>query len=201
VLHSLRLHSPATAEQVADRFDLDLDDVREVLVSAESTGWTQHRDGRFGGWILTTSGRRHGERLLSEELVAAAVSDGVLDAYRRFRSLNPELLAICSAWQVVELDGALVPNPHDDPGRDGEVMDRLASLHSRVEAVTAVLARSLERFEGYGVRLDWAFDRVVGGDTDWLTKAGIDSYHTVWFELHEDLLATLGIERSSEGSR
>ena len=29
----------------------------------------------------------------------------------------------------------------------------------------------------------------------------IDSYHTVWFELHEDLLATLGIERSSEGSR
>jgi hypothetical protein len=28
----------------------------------------------------------------------------------------------------------------------------------------------------------------------------IASYHTVWFELHEDLLATLGIERSSEGA-
>jgi hypothetical protein len=28
----------------------------------------------------------------------------------------------------------------------------------------------------------------------------IDSYHTVWFELHEDLLSTLGIERSKEGS-
>jgi hypothetical protein len=28
----------------------------------------------------------------------------------------------------------------------------------------------------------------------------IASYHTVWFELHEDLLCTLGIERSSEGS-
>jgi hypothetical protein len=27
----------------------------------------------------------------------------------------------------------------------------------------------------------------------------IDSYHTVWFELHEDLLSTLGIERASEG--
>ncbi|MDQ1375434.1 MAG: hypothetical protein QOJ09_2772, partial [Actinomycetota bacterium] len=26
----------------------------------------------------------------------------------------------------------------------------------------------------------------------------IDSYHTVWFELHEDLLSTLGIERGSE---
>jgi hypothetical protein len=26
----------------------------------------------------------------------------------------------------------------------------------------------------------------------------VDSYHTVWFELHEDLLCTLGLERSSE---
>jgi hypothetical protein len=26
----------------------------------------------------------------------------------------------------------------------------------------------------------------------------IPSYHTIWFELHEDLLATLGIERGSE---
>jgi hypothetical protein len=26
----------------------------------------------------------------------------------------------------------------------------------------------------------------------------IESYHTVWFELHEDLLATLGIQRAGE---
>ena len=42
-------------------------------------------------------------------------------------------------------------------------------------------------------------DRVQGGDTDWFTKPMIASYHTVWFELHEDLLCTLGIERGSEG--
>ena len=36
------------------------------------------------------------------------------------------------------------------------------------------------------------------GETDWLTKPIIDSYHTVWFELHEDLLATLGLERGHE---
>jgi hypothetical protein len=28
----------------------------------------------------------------------------------------------------------------------------------------------------------------------------IASYHTVWFELHEDLLCTLGLERGSESS-
>ncbi len=27
----------------------------------------------------------------------------------------------------------------------------------------------------------------------------IPSYHTVWFEMHEDLLCTLGIERGAEG--
>ena len=42
--------------------------------------------------------------------------------------------------------------------------------------------------------------RVTEGDRDWFTKPTIDSYHTVWFELHEDLLATLGLERSSERS-
>ncbi len=26
----------------------------------------------------------------------------------------------------------------------------------------------------------------------------IESYHTVWFELHENLLATLGIQRARE---
>ena len=45
-----------------------------------------------------------------------------------------------------------------------------------------------------------ALGKVQGGDHDWFTKPMIASYHTVWFELHEDLLATLGIERSSESA-
>ena len=27
---------------------------------------------------------------------------------------------------------------------------------------------------------------------------GLESYHTVWFQLHEDLLTTLGISREEE---
>ena len=30
------------------------------------------------------------------------------------------------------------------------------------------------------------------------TKPVIESYHTVWFELHEDLLVTLGLDRAAE---
>jgi hypothetical protein len=39
---------------------------------------------------------------------------------------------------------------------------------------------------------------VQGGDLDWFTRPMIESYHTVWFELHENLLATLGIQRAME---
>ena len=63
------------------------------------------------------------------------------------------------------------------------------------------LSKLLARFATYGPRLRSALQRVENGDVDWFTKPMIDSYHTVWFELHEDLLATLGIERSKEESR
>ena len=62
------------------------------------------------------------------------------------------------------------------------------------------MARSpvLPRFARYAPRLTNAVDRVRAGEVDWFTKPVLDSYHTVWFELHEDLLATLGIERGEE---
>jgi hypothetical protein len=40
--------------------------------------------------------------------------------------------------------------------------------------------------------------RVSEGERDWLTSPRVDSYHTVWMELHEELLAALGLERGSE---
>jgi len=73
------------------------------------------------------------------------------------------------------------------------------AIHDRVRPVTADLREVLERFGRYGERLRNALEKVVAGEREWFTKPVIDSYHTVWFELHEDLLATLGIERASEG--
>ncbi|MBV8161068.1 MAG: hypothetical protein JO265_09110 [Acidimicrobiia bacterium] len=65
----------------------------------------------------------------------------------------------------------------------------------------ARLGSVLDRFGPYGQRLAAAVERVEAGDHDWFTKPLIDSYHTVWFELHEDLLSTLGKERASEESK
>jgi hypothetical protein len=40
-----------------------------------------------------------------------------------------------------------------------------------------------------------ALDRVRAGETAWLTRPLIDSYHTVWFELHEELILAVGLTR------
>ena len=38
----------------------------------------------------------------------------------------------------------------------------------------------------------------MNGEPAWVTRPRVDSCHTVWMELHEDLLATLGIDRGDE---
>ncbi len=59
---------------------------------------------------------------------------------------------------------------------------------------------ALQRFDGYADRFTAALERVLHGNRAWVDQTGIDSCHTVWIELHEDLLSTLGLERG-DGSR
>ena len=198
VLHALRLRTLAGAEQIAARFALPAETVDDSLRRAAAAGWVVHRDGRMSGWRLTSVGRVEGERLLADELDAAGARSVVLSQYEAFLVLNPELLAVCTDWQVVVTPAGELVNDHDDPEHDAAVLDRLDALHDQIVPVTTALAGTLSRFTGYTDRLTAAHERVRAGDHDWITRPVIDSYHTVWFELHEDLLATLGRERSQE---
>ena len=152
------------------------------------------RGGSLPGWSLTASGRARGEQLLAAELDEMGAREAVADAYARFLELNPELLVICTDWQV---RGEEV-NDHTDAGYDRAVVDRLVDLHVRARPLLADLRAHLARFASYPARLRAALERVTEGEREWFTKPTIDSYHTVWFELHEDLLATLGLERAKE---
>jgi len=40
-----------------------------------------------------------------------------------------------------------------------------------------------------------ALERAEDGAIEWVSDVRIASYHTVWFEMHEDLLRALGRER------
>ena len=52
----------------------------------------------------------------------------------------------------------------------------------------------MRRFERYRVRLTDALVRAEAGALEYIADSTA-SYHTVWFQLHEDLLVTLGIPR------
>jgi hypothetical protein len=52
----------------------------------------------------------------------------------------------------------------------------------------------LPRFSGYAKRLEQAATNAAT-EPAWFTATDRDSFHRIWFELHEDLIATLGIRR------
>lgn len=116
-------------------------------------------------------------------------------AYESFVPLNCELLQVTTDWQVRPGN---VPNDHDDQAYDWCVIDRLKALDERAAPIVRRLARAVERFGGYRDRLRAALARVEDDEPDWFASPRCDSYHTVWMQLHEDLLLALGLERAEE---
>ncbi len=54
------------------------------------------------------------------------------------------------------------------------------------------------RFKAYGDRLLHAVERIGGGAHGWVAGLGCDSVHTVWWQLHAEILTLLGRERGSD---
>lgn len=175
--------------------------VSAVLSEEVDAGTVVHHRGRLSGWTLTAHGRIEGERLLAVEMDRSGARGAIAASYEDFLVLNTEFLDICSAWQIVIVDGQEVVNDHGDVTHDRGVLDRLDVVHERALRLTDKLGASSPRFSGYAERLTAAQARVASGETEWLTRPTIDSYHSVWFELHENLLASLGRRRSQERQR
>jgi hypothetical protein len=197
VLHGLRLKGPAGAEAVAESAGIATAEVESWLARLEAGGLVVHRD-LPGGWSLTPAGRAEHARLVGREIDAAGVRPAIEGAYERFRALNGAVLDACSRWQVREVAGTAVVNDHQDPDYDARVVGDLAALHTRVGPLCDDLADVLERYRPYHDQLSRAVAKVEAGERDWFTKPRLASYHTVWFELHEDLLTTLGLDRTAE---
>ncbi|GGP94090.1 transcriptional regulator [Streptosporangium pseudovulgare] len=194
VLHALRCAGFTDLARVAAVTGLGESDAESELITLATAGHVTYTAGVFGGWGLTEAGRAADARRITEELEAAGARTAVAGAYERFLVLNPELLDICGAWQLRPVGGATTVNDHTDPAYDARVLGRLADLDRRAQAVCADLSAALPRFGRYRIRLADALARAASGDLDYVTD-DMASYHTVWFQLHEDLLATLGIPR------
>ncbi|MDH5290208.1 MAG: transcriptional regulator [Acidimicrobiia bacterium] len=200
-LHGLHLTGLAEAGAVAEVFGVDPGPIEVELKALADDGLVVRRDRPpRTGWLLTSEGRSEAARLVAAELDAAGARAAVRAWYERFLPLNRRLLEVCCRWQLRD-PRANVLNDHRDPAYDHRVVAELVVLDADAQAFCAGLAGVLGRFGCYGPRLALALERVTMGATEYIDRPLIASYHTVWFELHEDLLATLGLDRAEETAR
>lgn len=180
VLHRLRVAGRVSGEQLPAE--------EEVLAKLADDGFLRRAD---RGCTLTSVGlHRHAEFLASEQ--ARIDLSELARAYERFLQVNQPVKDACALWQA---SGA-------QAGEDEAitVLDTLEGLLDRVRPSLQRAAGTVSRFRAYPKRLETALDQVAAGDHRYLTEPRIDSFHTVWFECHEDYLLTLGVEREDEES-
>ncbi|WP_024818762.1 hypothetical protein [Arthrobacter sp. 31Y] len=181
-LHAVRLLGFADTETVAARFAQDTGLVESQLIDAGMNGFVSHSTfAGSSGWSLSSLGRSENERLLAEELDRTRARAAVLAVHDDFADINTGVVEACSAIQLQTQAG-------------DEAMDVLIGSLASWRPLEAQLSGVLPRFEGYSERLLRALKHAVQ-DTVWLTATDRDSFHRIWFELHEDLIATLGIQR------
>jgi pyruvate,orthophosphate dikinase len=146
------------------------------------------------GWRLTPEGRTIVSRMVEDER-SALDAEALSALYRQFCQVNAELKATMAAWQL-RADGT--PNDHTDADYDRAVVARLSLLHAGADPLVGQIERAAPRLAHYQRRLAAALDKIRQGETAYVARPIIDSYHTVWFELHEDLMAINGLTRAAE---
>jgi hypothetical protein len=190
LLMALRTQGLGCVSRAAVAAGLDEDIAEKTLAGFSDAGLARLREGRVTGYMLLPAGTTRLDELLTEE--GLRTHEPLCDGYDRFMQLNTRVLKVCSEWQLCEGD---VPNDHSDPDYDAAVIDRLSELHRRSAKCIGAIAECAPRYEPYGARLDSCVERLHAGDQAAFTAVMAESYHTVWFELHQDLLLTLGRKR------
>ncbi|HEU5326229.1 MAG TPA: hypothetical protein VFV59_10140, partial [Candidatus Limnocylindria bacterium] len=117
-----------------------------------------------------------------------------------FHDFDARMKEIVTGWQVREIDGEQALNDHTDPAYDAEILDQLARLHDELAAWMQPLADAFHRYAAYRARLGSSLERARAGDQRFVASPRVDSYHSVWFELHEDLIRLAGRKRADEAA-
>lgn len=191
-LHGLVIKKAGSPAQVAAVLGADEAEVQAALETAVAQGRVM---GARGTFMVTPAGREWLDGRYPDVFSGLRANRAASEAYERFERINRKLLALMTDWQMMPAGAERVPNDHSHPDYDASIIDQLGALHERAQRPLGGFAALEPRMQRYIERLDHAYDRALAGEHDWVSGARIDSYHTTWFELHEDLLRMLGRER------
>ncbi|MEE8497737.1 MAG: pyruvate, phosphate dikinase [Acidimicrobiia bacterium] len=194
IVRTLLIKGVVTVEALASATVATPEELGPVLAEMAAAGLI----GDPGALIqLTEEGKALGSEMMAADSHAWGV-DNASAALDAFLPLNHRVKEVVTAWQMSEVDGAPVLNDHSDQEYDSAVLERLALLHQDAAAWLEPLGSGLARMVDYLSRLHRAASLVAEGDYGYIASPRVDSYHSVWFELHEDLILLAGRSRADE---
>jgi pyruvate, orthophosphate dikinase len=191
---ALAVKGYATPEVLAPAIPASVDDTTAILDGLVADGTAELA---AGSYRLTEPGKALAAGLLAAD-AGAWGADRATAALDEFLALDHRMKATVTAWQMREIDGAQAFNDHSDTAYDAGVLADLDALHADARAWLDALVGGLPRLAVYAERLDRANVAAQGGDGRYVASPRVDSYHSAWFELHEDLIRLAGRNRADE---
>jgi hypothetical protein len=193
LLHGLAIKKHATPREIAPLIGLPEGEVAALLEQAAKNGRAIANHGKY---MLSSLAQVALHYDYSRHCAELRDTSAFVAAYEDFERINIELKTLITRWQTMDTSGTRVPNDHSDRDYDLRIIDQLGEIHERAEMLLTKLESVLPRFAYYRARLLAALENAEVGNIQWVSSPTIESYHTLWFELHEDLLRLLGRLRS-----
>lgn len=191
-LHGLAIKKHATPGDVAAITALSGEAVEKHLEAAVSGGRAIKSGDKY---MLQPAAQIALKSAYSRDYAQERANGALQAAYDDFERVNEQLKALITEWQTLEVGGQSMPNDHSDKEHDRKIIDKLGDLHERAEPILDRMAAGLPRLGVWKDLLLVALEKAEDGEVEWVSDATIMSYHTTWFEMHEDLIRVLGRER------
>jgi pyruvate,orthophosphate dikinase len=193
VMRALSLLGFAAPDRVAMSLATSVETVRSVLDKLP----TYHVSHGPAGIGVAPQGRTWLQAKLNAErdCIDQATADLV---YQEFMRLDAGFKRLVTDWQMRVADGRMVANDHADTAHDDAVRLRLRAFHQETMELVAKICAFAPRLEPFKMRFARSAAAISAGDGSMIASPLKDSYHTVWFELHEELIHLSGRNRATE---
>ena len=186
VVRTVQLKGLCTPEKAAAALGTSQAGIEAILGSSTTFFKTTPR-----GQALAPEGRAWLDSALKSEREAAdrATMD---ECYVAFLALNSRFKQLVSEWQIAGAAGGQTEE------YTAEMLRTLREINLALAPVLGAASGQVARLAGYRRRFDAALAHLDAGDLSMLASPLKDSYHTVWFEFHEELIALSGRDRLEE---
>jgi pyruvate,orthophosphate dikinase len=196
VVRALLIKGLVPPEGMAIALSSSAEQVRPFLDGLVASGLVEVSAGAFR---LTGEGKLKALDVFASDRERAGGEAACVAALDRFLVLDATMKNLVTAWQIRDVANQVF-NDHTDAAYDTSILEQLGALHIGVVDVLNPLGTTLWRMACYRDRLEHALANARNGDQRFVSAVRVDSYHNVWFELHEDLIRLSGRRRSDEAA-